>query len=107
MAVAVKWAEVHAAKLRARGQVIIAGIGQEQCDLSRLAKFVDGFVTRPRVPSPTTWRERTAPIVKTLRASENIDTLSVEELQGGISDEDFEETLAQAALPDAAPQKRD
>jgi hypothetical protein len=104
---AVAWTEKYLAGLRTRERLLIGGIGQERIDLAKLASLVNGVVTRPRLPTPAAWRERIAPVVKALRTPENVDTLRVEELQGGISEVEFKETLAQAALPDTDPRKRD
>lgn len=105
---AIDWLEVHGPSIRARGAFLIAAVGGGAGgDLSKLVGSVDGITGHPRSRSLRAWIEHVAPLVASLRDPEREDALPPGDVHGGVSAEEFAETLAQAALPDADPRKRD
>jgi hypothetical protein len=101
-----RWITATSANQRG-DRLVIAAIGVDGYDLSSLSGFVDGVVTRPRLQTPRAWAQSVAPLVQASKDPGHEDALPARETQGAVSEEEFEETIAQAALPDSDPQKRD
>jgi len=100
---AILWAQNTAVK---EGTLILAALGRKGEDLSELGRYVNGFLSRPEGPEPD-WEAAVKPLVIAIRKPQYRDELPPEECGGGVTAEQFAETLAQAALPDSDPRKRD
>jgi hypothetical protein len=88
------------------GRLLIAALGPEGADLSLLGNYFDGAIIRPRVPSQRGWVEALLPLWIAHSNPKEVDILGPDEGQGGVSQEEFKETLKQAMLPNSDPFKR-
>lgn len=86
---------------------VIAALGREGGDMSELAGLVDGITQRPETNAAEEWEKTLAPLITALLDPNYRDELPPEKTCGGVSQEEFAETLAQAALPSSDPNKRD
>jgi hypothetical protein len=87
--------------------ILVAAVGREGEDLSKLGRLVDGIVVRPAQDGRDAWEKSLAPVLKGLREPDYADSLPSTQTQGGVTAEEFAETIAQARLQDADPRKRD
>lgn len=93
---AITWAEQHGSALRSAGHLLIAAVGRAGADLTDLVEKVDGIITRPKFPSPHAWVESVMPIWTEFNNPNLVDTVPPEQLQGGVSKQEFQERLDQA-----------
>jgi hypothetical protein len=104
----VRWIQASGAIRRDRtATILIAAVGRAGEDMSALAPLVDGIVARPNQGSAEAWENSVAPLRQAHRNPEYREALPPEETHGGVSAEEFEERIAQAALSDLDPRKRD
>jgi len=103
---ALEWAERYGSSVRMGGRLLIAALGPEGADLSLLGNYFDGAIIRPRVPSQRGWVEALLPLWIAHSNPKEVDILGPDEGQGGVSQEEFKETLKQAMLPNSDPFKR-
>jgi hypothetical protein len=101
------WMRRHGEDARRRGQMVFAAVARRGADLSKLVGLCDAIVLRPFVESRRSWSDATRTAWLARREPNRVDPLPAGETRGGVSMETFQETLEQAALPSADPQKRD
>jgi hypothetical protein len=105
---ALQWIEASGATRRDRAtKTLLAAVGRSGENLSALARLVDGVVMRPEQASVDAWEKCVAPLLMALLDPEHRDPLPPQETHGGVSAEEFDETITQAALSDRDPRKRD
>lgn len=86
--------------------VIIAAAGRQSQNLTNLVRRVDGVVCRPIDPGDPAWDLALVPILLALEKPTHDDSMTTNP-HGGISSEEFSETMFQASLLDEDPRKKD
>jgi hypothetical protein len=85
---------------------IVVAVGENSADMTSLARRIQGVIGAPERRTGSGWRNALLPWWTARQDPGRDDTPEDGEL-GGVTDEEFAETLFQTALADSDPRKRD